>query len=230
MTQTWTNKHLRIALEQELTPSARDLYEYLVLESYEGKPQVLDLREFNKFISKRRGKGYDRRTIKAARIFLEDCGLLTACKEFTAFVHHVTLRCIDAFFKPRNQCKSRSLNATLEASNSDIGKTRELTTTTNLINQLPEEIVTDVETNLDLCEQAGIFFHPADVPEILTEDPEDVKAAIAYLEKADQKKPIKNRAGYLRKCLQCRWWESKKAPSYTAVLSALAGYLGVSNG
>lgn len=232
--QIWTEKHRNIALEKHLPPSARELYEYLVLEGYEGKPQVLDLREFNKFILKRRGKAYDRRTIKAAQIFLENCGLLTACKRFTNFVHHVTLRCISALFAPKkradNHCKSRSPVATLQPSNSTNTAQEGLTTTTNLINQLPEDMVTDLETNLELCKQAGIFYNPADVPEILTEDPLDVKTAIAYLHKAESKKPIKNRPGYLRKCLQHRWWESKTATSFTAVMIALAGYLGVSDG
>ena len=231
---TWTEKHLRIALERELTPSARDLYEYLVLEGYEGIPQILDLREFNKFIAKRRGQAYDRRTIKAAQIFLENCGLLTACKKFTAFVHHVTLRAVSALFKPKRGsdigCKSRSLNATLQPSNGTNAAQEGLTTTTDLINQLPEELVEELETNLELCEEAGIFYDPADVPEILAEDPEDVKAAIAYMEKANRKKTIKNRAGYLRKCLYYRWWEPKTTTSFTAVLIALAGYLGVGNG
>lgn len=231
---TWTEKHRNIALERQLTPSARELYEYLVLEGFEGKPQVLDLREFNKFILKRRGKAYDRRTIKSAQVFLESCGLLTACKKFTAFVHYVTLRCISAFSKPKKgsdiDCKTRSLNATLQAPNGTNSAQEGFTTTTNLINQLPEEFVTDLETNLELCEQAGIFYDAADVPEILGEDPEDIKAAIAYMERASRKKLIKNRAGYLRKCLQYRWWESKPAPSFSAALIALAEYLGVGNG
>jgi hypothetical protein len=234
MTYTnWTEKHLRIALQRELTPSARDLYEYLVLEGYEGKPQVLDLREFNKFILKRRGKAYDRRTIKSAQIFLENCGLLTACKKFTAFVHHVTLRCVSGLFTPKkqadNQCKSRSLNATLQPSNGTNAAQEGLTTTTNLINQLPEEFVEELETNLELCEQAGIFYDSADVPEILAEDPQDVKAAIAYYKEYSSRKKVRNPQGFLRKCLQRRWWESKGAPSFTASLIALAGYLGVTN-
>lgn len=230
MAQIWTEKHLQIALQHTLTPSARDLYEYLVLEGYEGKPQVLDLREFNKFILKRRGKAYDRRTIKAARIFLEEKGLLTACQKFTAFVHHVTLRAISALFKPKkqgdNQCRSRSLIATFQAPNSTSAAQGAHTTTTELkidtrIPEWAEDFAQDIETNLDLCEQAGINYSAEDAVFILDCDPEEVKAAIAYTLPRAKKNP----AGYLRKCLEKRYWESKQPACFSDVLIAIARYV-----
>ncbi len=223
---TWTEKHRNIALERHLTPSARELYEYLVLEGFEGKPQILDLREFNKFIAKRRGQAYDRRTIKAARIFLEDCGLLTACKKFTAFVHHVTLRAVSALFMPKKHtdigCKSRSLIATLEPSNELTASDEDYTTTTILSN-IPETEASYLEQNLQQCEDAGIeFTDPHQAVKVLANThPEEVMAACDYYLDYIKRNKVDNPAGFLRRCLQRRWWEKgqKKVSFFDALVT-----------
>jgi len=220
MTFRWTEKHLQYCIAQRLTPSARDLYEYLVLEDFEGKPQVLDLREFNKYVEKRRGQPYDRRTIKAARIFLEEKGLLTNCKKFTAFVYHVTLRAVSFFFKPKKHSdrggRSRSLKATLQPSSGSNADERDITTTT--IPNLTEEELGQLEESIEACKEAGICYHPQTAIQVLAGySIEEVKAAIAYT----LPRATSNVEGYLRMCLENEWWKRASRPASLVDVFAL---------
>lgn len=224
MSYTWTEKHRNTALERQLTPSARELYEYLVLEGYEGKPQVLDLREFNKFIAKRRGQPYDRRTIKKARDFLEEKGLLTACKQFTAFVHHVTLRAVSALFKPKKGgdigCKSRSLDATLDPSNASNAAVGVHTTTTNssfteadLLQAAPLTEASYLEQNLTMCEEAGIEFSEGSthVVKILSSrHPEEVMEVVDYCVEYASRNNVPSMAGLFLDALRKGYWKKNR--------------------
>lgn len=239
MVNTWTEKHLRMAVKEMLPLSARDLYEYLVIEDYEGKPQVLDLREFNKYIKKRRGKPYDRRTIKDARNRLESAGFLVGCKKFTEFVWHATLRSITALFplekRRKDTCKDgnlRSLNASLQGLNASNCVDGDYTTTTTLSHNTPSvaELLQDaplteasyLEQNLEQCEDAGIDFHdPKEAVKVLSKaNPEDVMEACDYYLDYCKRNKVDNPAGFLRRCLQRRWWEkTQKVTLFDALLT-----------
>lgn len=62
--------------------------------------------------------------------------------------------------------------------------------------------------NLTLCREAGIFFRANEAPDIVTENPENLKAAIAYYQAYLSRSKVKNPTGFLRSCLLYRWWES----------------------
>lgn len=234
MAQTWTEKHLKYCIAQRLTPTAIKLYQWLLGEIQEGYTEVVDLRDFQKMVAKQRGKAHDFRIIQSAVERLAEAGILKTCKKYSNFLWKWTIRPINRLLYPLipkpKIYEKRSQIPNLAPSNSSDPVQGVLTTTTDLINKLPEELVLKVETNLDLCEQAGIFYDPTDVPEIMLENPEDIKAAIAYYQEYSSRKIVKNPPGFLRKCLELRWWEKKQAPSFTAALIALTKYLGVPNG
>lgn len=239
MINTWTEKHLRMAVQEMLPLSARDLYEYLVIEGYEAKPQVLDLREFNKYIQKRRGRPYDRRTVKDARNRLEAAGFLIGCKKFTEFVWYGTLRSIAALFplekRNKDTCKNgnlRSINASLRGSNGlhcvegDYTTTTSpsnLPTTAELLQSAPVTESSYLEQNLQQCEDAGIeFTDPKEAAKVLSkEHPEDVMAACDYYQDYCKRNKVENPAGFLRRCLQRRWWEKSQKVTFVDALIAL---------
>jgi hypothetical protein len=211
------------------------MWEYLIEEGYSGA-EIIDLRDFNKWVAKHRGRAYDRRTIKAAAERLEEMGVLQKEKSFTTFVKKWVVKPLGALMKPilrqgkgkkGKRCNLRSTDATLEASKGSNGCQEIVTTTADLINQLPEEVVGKIEINLNLCEEVGIFYDPSDVPEILFEDPEDVRKAIGYYKEYSEKKPVKNPPGFLRKCLEFQWWKKKSVPNFSDTVIALAKYFGV---
>lgn len=243
MVNIWTEKHLRMAVSWMLPLSARDLYEYLVLEEYEGRPQVLDLREFNKYIEKRRGRPYDRRTIKDARNRLESAGFLVGCKKFTEFVWYGTLRSIAALFPLEKRRKDtcidgnlRSVNASLRGSNGLHCVEGDYTTTTNpstdtspeitiaeLLESAPVTESSYLEQNLQQCEDAGIEFNdPKEAAKVLSQaHPEDVMNACDYYRDYCKRNKVENPAGFLRRCLQRRWWEKTQKVTFFDALLAL---------
>ncbi len=99
-----------------------------------------------------------------------------------------------------------------------------------LLRKLPEELTSNLEQNLSLCQAAGINFEPKDSGKILgTCDPEDVKEAIALFHKRGGHRTVGNPEGFIRWALDKMPWIDFK-PSFAEALLGLADSLGVSYG
>lgn len=224
----WTEKHRDYAIAHKLPASAWALWEWLVQEGFEGKEETVDLRDFNRHIAKKRGKPFDRRTVKDAARRLQEAGILRRCQKFTEFVWHWLIRSIGTLFPPKKRsknCKLRSLNATNDPSNPSDAETQGQAAAASPINQLPEDVVNELEENLEQLEAVGIEFDPKDVPQVLAwEDPADVREAIALFQRRGGHEKIQNAEGWMRRCLERRWWESKR-PSLTEALLSLAEFV-----
>jgi hypothetical protein len=81
---TWTRKHSKFSVQNRLTPTARELWQWLLDEMYEGGFEIIDLRDFNKWVERTRGVPHDPKTVKSAAQKLLDTGVLTHAKSFTA--------------------------------------------------------------------------------------------------------------------------------------------------
>ncbi len=223
----WTEKHRDYAIANKLPASAWALWEWLVQEGLEGKEETVDLREFNRHIASKRGKPFDRRTVKDAARRLQEAGILKKCQKFTEFVWHWLVRSIAILLPPlktNKNCRLRSQSATNDPSNPSYAEHGEQAAAASLINELPEDLVNELEENIDQLEAVGIKFDPKDIPEVLAwEEPGDVKSAIALFQRRGGHQKIKNAEGWMRRCLERRWWEPRRA-SFTEVLLALASY------
>jgi hypothetical protein len=224
----WTKKHDEFCLEKGIKPSAKSLWQWLLEKGGEGEREP-DLADFNKWIEKHRGKPFHRDTIKQAFNQLVETGAITTLKKFTWKVWRIVVRSIDAVIgakpKQRKNSHNRDRNRTLPPSNPDSAVAQDIAAAAldsmQLISQLPEEEVQILEQNLETCEAAGITFSAKESAEILSCEPEDLKQAIALFQKRGGHSKIKNPEGWLRRCLDGLWWESKR-PTFQDVLTQFA--------
>jgi hypothetical protein len=226
----WTEKHRDYAITHKLPASTWALWEWLVQEGFEGKEETVDLREFNRHIAKKRGKPFDRRTVKDAARRLIDAGILKKCQKFTEFVWHWVVCSIATLLPPKKKdnknCKlrsaiksstTRSHNANLAPSNPSNADERDITTTTKIPNLTAAELG-QLEESVEACKEAGICYHPKTAIQVLAGySIEEVKAAIAYT----LPRATSNVEGYLRMCLENAWWKRASRPASLVDVFAL---------
>ena len=223
---TWNAKHLRFCIAQKLTPTAIKLYQWLLSEVREGYAEIVDLREFQKLVAKERGKKHDFRVIQTAVARLQEAGVLRNCRKFTNFVWKWTIRSINRLIypiipKPKNP-ELRSQIPNLQRSNNANTLEQVQAAAAAALRILPEELTSNLEINLGLLGAAGINFDSTDVPKIIGwETPDDIRAAINLFNERGGHQEISNPEGWMRKCLEHHWWESKK-PSLSEALVSLA--------
>jgi hypothetical protein len=96
----WTKKHTTFSVQNRLTPTARELWQWLLDEIPEGSSEIIDLRDFNKWVKKTRGFPHDPKTVKSAAKQLRDAGVLIHPKSYTAYVWRWTLKSINLLLLP----------------------------------------------------------------------------------------------------------------------------------
>jgi hypothetical protein len=213
-TSTWTKKHTDLAISEKLTKNAWALWEWLVHQGLEGKTEVVDLKDFNRYIAKKTGKPLDNRTVKASADRLMKANILR-WDNLTTFVRRATVKLIRELLPPKLRCRDCNLsamNVDLQASNPCSVKQGDIAAAADLflISKIGEEAVKNLEENVAKCEEAGIHFSSEDAATILTwEDTKDVEAAIKLFFKRGGHIKVKNPEGWIRDCLEKRWFEKK---------------------
>jgi len=96
----WTKKHTTFSVQNRLTPTARELWQWLLDEIPEGSSEIIDLRDFNKWVKKTRGFPHDPKTVKSAAKQLRDADVLIHPKSYTAYVWRWTLKSINLLLLP----------------------------------------------------------------------------------------------------------------------------------
>ncbi len=94
----WTDKHDLFCLENKITPSAQLLWRWLLREGKLGTELEPDLKEFNEWVSKRRGKPYCRPQVKAAFNQLVECRVIVLVKTFTWHLVRIVTRTLADLF------------------------------------------------------------------------------------------------------------------------------------
>lgn len=79
----------RFAYESKLTPASQNLYLWLVKNHNEDAD---DLRDFDEFIEKHRGKPYHRETLRRSINQLKEHGLIVVAREFRWNILRLALR------------------------------------------------------------------------------------------------------------------------------------------
>lgn len=236
MAYSWTKKHTDLAIAKKLTKNAWAMWEWLVLcEGLEGRTDTVDLNDFNKHIAKKTGKLLDNRTIKSSAERLMEAGIVQ-WENFNNFIRKATVKLIRELLPPKlkktcNDCNLPATIASLQPSNAKsvehgvIAEAADL----SLINELGEEVVKNLETNIEKCEEAGIYFDSEDSAKLLAwEDVEEVEKAIKLFFKRGGHEKIKNPEGWLRRCLEKRWFDKPKF-SFVDSLLHLAKLVGVTD-
>jgi len=99
----WTKKHTTFSVKHRLTPTARELWQWLLDEMREGTTEIIDLRDFNNWVEDTRGKPHDPKTVKSATQQLLEAGVLIHPKPYTAYVWRWTLRSIHLLLPPTSR-------------------------------------------------------------------------------------------------------------------------------
>lgn len=180
----WTDKHDAHCLENNVTSSAKLLWQWLVYQG-ENKELEPDLKEeFNKWVGKKRGKPYDPKTLKTAIKQLDDCAVINILRTFSWKVYRIFLRPVE-WLTPKK--KSRN---PVQISKIDPSNTMFLEEEVNNNNTITLSSLSDAEDKelqrrisiIKLCEQYGYKDYPK---ALFTHSIEDIKLILDQWSKED---------------------------------------------
>lgn len=185
-------------MKHRLPASARELWQW-ILEAQAGSSAEVEfnLKSFNAWVEKQRGKPHDVKTVKSAAKRLVDCGAFKdlKCDGFKWNWKRWIVMPINLIVNPIKRRKS-SLGMEeipdLEVSNPQFADNDALTTTTNL----DEDLTTKVEA----CARAGIDYQQKEASFLRSFTLEQVKKAIAYF--LFKRKDIDYPEGWFRASLE----------------------------
>ncbi|HEY9597174.1 MAG TPA: hypothetical protein V6D33_05850, partial [Cyanophyceae cyanobacterium] len=206
----WASKMTRFAVRVKLTPTARELWAWIAQEFEEGKECIIDLMDFNNWVSGERGTPHDNRIIIRAAEQLEKVGVLIRVDKWRKFVWKFTLRSVNYLISPPElTCKNsqkRSQVPNLAPSNPS--NADDSVTAAAALNINEEEII-------NACEEAGITYTKKSA--ITWATLPQVKAAIALFfhrggfgVDADGYPRIENPQGFLIKAIKKGWIEEQE--------------------
>ena len=198
----WTDKHNEFCLKHKLPASVRALWQWLLEEKQQGRSEIeFDLKDFNKWVTKKRGYPFDPKTLKYARDRLMNSEVVCYCKEFTWSVGRWAIKPINLLVNPVLNRVGRSSQENGETPEKDTSNPQSvnndaLTTTTH--------VDEDLAAKVEACEQAGIRYMGRSRNFLRNFTWEQVTKAIAFFfaSGADNRDTVANPEGWLRVCLQ----------------------------
>ncbi len=108
----WTKKHDEWALIFELTPSAQLLYRWLNrrTKGYQPEEVELDLKKFNNWVAKKRGRPFDPKTLKLAiaQLLEKTQGLIVSLRQVSWYYYRLLIKPI-TFLNEKKSQKSESI-------------------------------------------------------------------------------------------------------------------------
>ena len=194
----WTEKHEKFCYENKLCPCARALWQWL-LKHKDDEP---DLKEFNSWVSKYRGKPYCRPHLKLAFNQLVECRVIVLVKQFTWHLVRIVTRSLADLFPKKNSRNQRK---------SYVGQPSNQETTKDEVYNNNDSLYTenDKEQILLECANNGILFNPKKEPGLFKYSREGIAKALNYYSSlsANSKKLIYNPPGWFLTCLEYEYWE-----------------------
>ena len=212
----WTRKHNKFSVQNRLTPTARELWQWLLDEIPEGNSEIIDLRDFNKWVKRTRGFPHDPKTVKSAASQLREKGVLTNAKSYTAYVWKWTLQPIRVllpplFRRPQKRAMFQPPIPGLDPSNAESLKDEAITTTTFLDLDLEDAQENaqeqEFEQKLEVCQKAGIYYVPKDAKFLRNFSLHEVLKAISYF--LSNRDGVRKPEGWFRVCLEDNWAEKE---------------------
>lgn len=178
----WTRKHNKFCVQNRLTPTARELWQWLLDEIPEGSNEIIDLRDFNNWVKRSRGFPHDPKTVKSAAQQLRDKGVLTNPKSYTAYIWKWTLQPIKVLMPPASPPPEKKSVSQLEIPGLDPSNEEKSETGTSSSSSNLDPPAKDADEILAECEAAGIPFVKAERPKVLDFPLHQVKMALAYFQ------------------------------------------------
>ena len=200
----WTRKHNKFSVQNRLTPTARELWQWLLDEMSEGSSEIIDLRDFNKWVKRTRGFPHDPKTVKSATQQLIEKGVLTNAQRYTNYLWKWRLEPIRVlmpppFRRPQQKSTPQLEIPKLDSSNVESVENEDITTTTVLEKSQDQEL----EQKLEACRTAGIYYHPKDAKFLRNFSLHEVLKAIFYF--LFNREGVYKPEGWFRVCLEDNW-------------------------
>jgi hypothetical protein len=213
----WTRKHIKFSVQNRLTPTARELWQWLLDEMPEGSSEIIDLRDFNKWVKRTRGFPHDPKTVKNAAQQLRDKGVLINATSYTANVWKWTLQPIRVlvpppFRRPQKRTMFQPEIPDLNPSNAVEVENQDITTTTFLDLDLQDAQENaqeqEFEQKLEACQKAGIYYLPKDAKFLRNFSLQEVLKAINYF--LSNRESVYKPEGWFRVCLEDNWAQKEE--------------------
>ncbi len=119
----WTKKHDEFCLSVGLRPSSKLLYGWInrKVKSHVVKEIEIDLRDFNHWVGKKRGKPYDRKTLKSAiaQLLEKTKGLIVEIKQITWYYYKLLVKPLSYLTSDKKPIAGKSPNSESPKSASD---------------------------------------------------------------------------------------------------------------
>ena len=204
---TWTKKHEEFALTCGLTrQSTERLLRWILRRAKlsDISEIEIDLRKFNRWIEKIRGKGYDRKTLREAIEQLDEqsMGMVTIIKKWNPWDYKILVRPL-FFIQKRN------------SENGD--NTPKLPTQKPMFDadhkkRLIEQQQQDISKIESLTSSLGLRFTKDALVKLWRmagKSVKDIQKAVEMMiySNSTQEQPIKNACGWLYDCLRYGWYE-----------------------
>lgn len=112
LTMTWNKKNQQFALSCGLRPSSKEFMQWVLRRAKPGQVSEIeiDLRVFNKFIERDRGRGYDRKTLKEvlAQVDEKTHGLILITKSYTWAIHKIIIRPLEIILQEKSSTEGKT--------------------------------------------------------------------------------------------------------------------------
>lgn len=208
----WTEKHDQFCLENGFTPAAKLLWQWIIRQ----KEEEPDLKEFNYWVAKHRGKPYCRPTIKAAFNQLVECRVIQLVKKFTWNLVRIVTRTLDDLF-PKKKLRSESQIYDLPTSNPSESNE-------GFINSNQSSLtVEDKVEILENCANVGILFNPEHDTDLYQHSKEEIAIALEFYGSLTprKKRSIINLQGWFLTCLERQFWNELTQEAFDFQLAQL---------
>lgn len=203
----WTYKHEEFCLKNQIPRAAQLMWEWLIKDGKVNIETEPELKDFNEWVEKFRGRGYCRNTLKSAFSTLVENRVVNLVKRYTWCVVKIVTRPLE-FLEPKRNLQKRKLSDTLVTPNG-------MFVDAVSYQQQQERIV----NNQLLFSEYGIHFNEYEI-DVLNRPKNEVLLAIVLYQIKDSRvsnfngeiryyraNKIPNPEGWIKTCLTRRYWD-----------------------
>lgn len=194
----WTKDHHAFAVARKIPPAAYHLWQWLLRLGDELDELEPDLREFNEWVEKERGRGYCRDTLKNSLALLAEIGVVKLGKKY--HWHTWNAMCV-----PLDYLKPKAKNSRKRDRFRGFDP-RKAQVVDRAVEQQQHDLIENVKARLL---DAGIRFQHKYLKRICKFGLEKVEKAIALFHHRGGRDNIHNPPGWLTWCLREEWWEDQ---------------------
>jgi hypothetical protein len=199
-TLPWTEEHEAYCYQHHIPPAAKILWQWLMRQGEISLEVEPDLSEFNTWVEKSRGKGYSHNYLKKMFELLCEHRVIQVVKQYSWKIFKLLVRPLE-WLKPPRKKREKSLQNSNSTYN--LPTSKDNSSVDQDIQQQHSNLILNQETLSD----AGIYFDESE-KKVLDRPNCEIKVSIALFKIRLLTSEIPNPEGFIRRCLEGRWWEN----------------------